>query len=74
MNEENYLQLVIEDIYDILVCTDKKTPWPSSLDTTDKRKMFLQDIIEYFADRDEFEKCITLQGMINELEDHGNQN
>jgi len=74
VSEENYLQLVIEDVYDILVQPGRKTPWPSSLDTMDKRKMFLQDIIDYFAVREEFEKCIALQDMINELEDHGNQN
>lgn len=74
VSEENYLQLVIEDVYDILVRADKTTPWPSGADTVEKRAMFLQDIIDYFAEREDFEKCIVLQDMINELEDHGNQN
>jgi protein-arginine kinase activator protein McsA len=74
MSEENYLPFVIEDVYSILTRADKKTPWPLAVDTVKKRAGFLQSIIDYFADREEFEKCIVLRDMINELETYGDQN
>ena len=56
---ENYLELAIEEVYDILCEQDY---WPRHFTVKDKHDM-LDQMMEYFAAKDEFEKCIRLQSI-----------
>lgn len=64
MDTENYVSLVINDVYDSL--TDE-IKWPKAIDTPKKKVKFLRMIREYFAKKEEYEKCSKLQKMIDEL-------
>jgi hypothetical protein len=55
---DNYLDLAIEDVYEILC--EGEYQWPKQFTVTEKHDM-LDQMMEYFASKDEFEKCIRLQ-------------
>ena len=61
---ENYLDLTIDEVYDVI---SKINIWPPSFDKGKKIK-FLNSMIKYFIEKEEYEKCATLQGIIDALE------
>jgi len=61
---ENYLDLTIDEVYDVI---SKINIWPPSFDKGKKIK-FLNSMIKYFIEKEEYEKCATLQGIIDGLE------
>jgi len=64
--EENYLELALDEVYQLVASGVR---WPESLQSSSHRKAFLRDMIEYYEEHEEYERCATLQEMINELED-----
>ncbi len=63
---ENYLDLTIEEVYDVI---SNINVWPPSFDQ-DKKIKFINSMIKYFIDKEEYEKCAILQGIINGLENN----
>tara|TARA_R110001592_G_C12995200_1_gene735426 strand:+ start:264 stop:506 length:243 start_codon:yes stop_codon:yes gene_type:complete len=61
---ENYLDLTIEEVYDVI---SNINVWPPSFDQ-DKKIKFINSMIKYFIDKEEYEKCAILQRIINGLE------
>lgn len=53
----DYTDMVIADMYEIL--TIHKNPWPSNF-TKRKKLEFLDKIIAYLTDTEQFEKCKVL--------------
>ena len=61
---DNYLDLTIDEVYDVI---SKVNVWPASFD--DKKKIkFMNSMIKYFIEKEEYEKCAFLQEYINGLE------
>ena len=65
-NMDNYLDLTIEEVYDVIT---EINVWPPSFSEPKKIK-FLNSMIKYFIEKEEYEKCQQLQNIINELEDN----
>jgi len=63
---ENYLDLTIEEVYDVI---SKINVWPPTFDQKKKIK-FLNSMIKYFIEKEEYEKCAILQRFIDGLEDN----
>jgi hypothetical protein len=63
---DNYLDLTIDEVYDVI---SKISVWPASFD--DKKKIkFMNSMIKYFIEKEEYEKCAVLQRNIDELENN----
>ena len=65
---ENYLDLTIEEVYDVITNVNV---WPSSFNNEKKIK-FINELIEYYEheDREEYEKCAKLHRIIQRLENN----
>jgi hypothetical protein len=63
---ENYLDLTIEEVYDVI---SQVNVWPPSFDNKKKIK-FMNSMINYFIEKEEYEKCAFLQEYINGLENN----
>ena len=63
---QNYLDLTIEEVYDVI---SKINVWPTTFDREKKVKL-MSSMIKYFIENEEYEKCATLQGLIDELENN----
>tara|TARA_Y100001963_G_C6460615_1_gene299996 strand:- start:90 stop:299 length:210 start_codon:yes stop_codon:yes gene_type:complete len=63
---DNYLDLTIDEVYDVIMNVNL---WPKDFDTNKKRK-FLNSMIKYFIEREEYEKCAKLQKYVDELENN----
>ena len=63
--KENYLSLALDEVYDLIV---SGTNWPANLEQPAERIEFLQSLIEYYKEDEEYERCSMLQEMINEME------
>jgi hypothetical protein len=63
---ENYLDLTIEEVYDVIINVDV---WPGNFNTNKKIK-FVNSMINYFIGKEEYEKCAKLQKYIDELENN----
>tara|TARA_Y100000593_G_C4311268_1_gene338471 strand:- start:882 stop:1124 length:243 start_codon:yes stop_codon:yes gene_type:complete len=61
---DNYLDLTIEEVYDVI---SKINVWPATFDRTKKIK-FMNSMIKYFIEKEEYEKCQRLQDIIDGLE------
>ena len=61
---ENYLDLTIEEVYEVI---SNIQIWPPTFDQKKKIK-FLNSMIKYFIDKEEYEKCAILQRLIDEME------
>jgi hypothetical protein len=63
---ENYLDLTIEEVYDVITNVNV---WPH--DFTSKMKIsFMNKMIEHFEEREEYEKCGKLYAMVQRLENN----
>ena len=63
---ENYLDLTIEEVYDVI---SQVNVWPVTFDT-DKKIKLMTRMINYFVEKEEYEKCQFLQDYINGLENN----
>ena len=54
---DNYLDLTLIEAYDVLV--SNKDPWPNSFKSRKKIK-FIQQLMDYFQDQEEYERCAKL--------------
>ena len=63
---DNYLDLTIEEVYDVI---SHINVWPPSFDVTKKIKL-MNRMINYFVEKEEYEKCAFLQEYINGLENN----
>ena len=63
---DNYLDLTIEEVYDVI---SQVNVWPPSFDKKKKIK-FMNSMINYFIEKEEYEKCAFLQKYINGLENN----
>ena len=63
---ENYLDLTIEEVYDVI---SQVNVWPVSFDT-DKKIKLMTRMINYFVEKEEYEKCQFLQNYIDGLENN----
>jgi len=61
---DNYLELTVEEVYSIIIGAGV---WPDYFDK-EKKKFLLSQMLDYYANRDEFEKCTLIQKAIDELE------
>jgi protein-arginine kinase activator protein McsA len=61
---DNYLDLTIEEVYDVI---SKINVWPHTFNKQKKIKL-MNSMINYFIEKEEYEKCAVLQRFINELE------
>ena len=64
--EENYLDLTIEEVYDVI---SNVNVWPATFDV-DKKIKLMTKMINYFVEKEEYEKCQFLQDYINGLENN----
>tara|TARA_B100001094_G_C18146101_1_gene780802 strand:+ start:206 stop:448 length:243 start_codon:yes stop_codon:yes gene_type:complete len=67
---ENYLDLTIDEVYDVI---SNINIWPPSFDQKKKIK-FMNSMIKYFIEKEEYEKCAILQGIIDGLENNKQTN
>ena len=67
---ENYLDLTIEEVYDVI---SNINGWPPSFDS-DKKIKLMTRMINYFVEHEEYEKCAFLQKYINGLENNKQTN
>jgi len=65
-NMENYLDLTIEEVYDVIT---EINVWPPSFKRPKKIK-FLNSMIKYFIEKEEYEKCQQLQNIVDGLENN----
>jgi len=68
--EENYLDLTIDEVYEVI---SKINVWPRSFDA-DKKIKLMTRMINYFVEKEEYEKCAFLQEQINGLENNQQKN
>mgnify|MGYP004385594647 CR=1 FL=1 len=61
---ENYLDLTIDEVYDVI---SHVNIWPPSFNKSKKIKLMTR-MINYFIEKEEYEKCAFLQEYINGLE------
>ena len=63
---DNYLDLTIEEVYDVI---SHINVWPPSFDSNKKIKL-MNRMINYFIEKEEYEKCAILQEYINGVENN----
>ena len=61
---ENYLDLTIEEVYDVITNVNV---WPSDF-TADMKISFINQLIQHFEEREEYEKCAKLYSIVQRLE------
>ena len=57
MTMDNYLDLTLKEAYDII--TSDNDPWPNSFQPK-KKIHFIQQLMDYFQEREEYERCAEL--------------
>ena len=62
---ENYLDLTVEEVYDVITNINV---WPRSF-TIEMKIKFINQMINHFEQREEYEKCAKLQRLIHVMED-----
>ena len=63
---DNYLDMTLKEAYYVLTSTDD--PWPNSFQPTKKIK-FIDQLISYFQDREDYERCAVLLKIKNTVTD-----
>ena len=67
INMENYLDLTLKEAYDVI--TSENDPWPNSFEPKKKIK-FIQQLMDYFQEREEYERCAKLLKIQKEVTKH----
>ena len=57
MTMDNYLDLTLKEVYDII--TSDNDPWPNRFQPK-KKIHFIQQLMDYFQEREEYERCAEL--------------
>ena len=70
MPKDNYIDLTVQEVYDVLCSGDY---WPTHFKSEDKKQL-LEKMIAYFAGIDEYEKCIRLQKIMSDVDKSKNTN
>jgi hypothetical protein len=63
---ENYLDLTIEEVYDVITNINV---WPRDF-TKEMKIKFINGMIKHFEDREEYEKCAKLHTIVQGLENN----
>ena len=63
---DNYLDMTLKEAYYVLTSTDD--PWPNSFQPTKKLK-FIDQLISYFQEREDYERCAVLLKIKNTVTD-----
>ena len=63
---DNYLDMTLKEAYKVL--TSSSDPWPHSFQPTKKIK-FIDQLISYFQEREEYERCAELLKIKNTVTD-----
>lgn len=58
--ENKYFDITMDEVYDLL--THHKNPWPNTFSKARKLQL-LDNIIEYYTEQEEFERCIFLTAL-----------
>jgi hypothetical protein len=64
---DNYLDLTLREAYDVI--TSNEDPWPNSFQPKKKIK-FIQQLMDYFQGREEYERCAKLLKIQKEVTKH----
>ena len=64
---DNYLDLTLKEAYDVI--TSENDPWPNSFQPKKKVK-FIQQLMDYFQEREEYERCAKLLKIQKEVTKH----
>jgi len=62
--QQNYLDLTVEEVYDVITNINV---WPRGF-TKDMKTKFINEMLKHFEDREEYEKCAKLHSIIQRLE------
>jgi len=63
---DNYIDLTLREVYEVL--TSSTDPWPNKFKTNKKIK-FIDQLIIYFQEREEYERCAKLLKIKNRVTD-----
>ena len=63
---ENYLDLTIEEVYDVITNINV---WPRGF-TKEMKISFINKMIQHFEEREEYEKCAKLHSIVQRLENN----
>jgi len=63
---DNYLELTLKEAYEVL--TSNTDPWPNSFQP-DKKIKFIDQLILYFQEKEEYERCAELLKIKNTVTD-----
>ena len=66
MKADNKMPLVMHDIYHVL--TNHENPWPTASFSHEKKLDLLDNIIEYWEVKEDYEKCSKLKTIRNRIE------
>ena len=66
MEEQNYFDLLLQDVVNIL--NNDTIAWPDEL-SYDQRKALTNKLIAYYKSREEYEKCKLLEKVLDSLSD-----
>ncbi len=64
---DNYLDLTLREVYQII--TSDSDPWPHAFETK-KKIQFIQQLMDYFQEREEYERCAKLLKIQKEVTKH----
>ena len=64
LDMDNYLDLTLREVYDVL--TSSSDPWPNRFQSNKKIK-FIDQLILYFQEREEYERCAKLLKIKNRV-------
>ncbi len=64
LDMDNYLDLTLREVYEVL--TSSSDPWPNRFKTNKKIK-FIDQLILYFQEREEYERCAKLLKIKNRV-------
>tara|TARA_R110001592_G_scaffold5254_3_gene28907 strand:- start:1481 stop:1777 length:297 start_codon:yes stop_codon:yes gene_type:complete len=68
---DNYLDLTLLEAYDVI--TSDTDPWPNTFQAKKKVK-FIQQLMDYFQEREEYERCAKLLKIQKEVIDYELEN
>ena len=63
---ENYLDLTVEEVYDVITNINV---WPRDF-TKEMKIKFINQMINHFEEREEYEKCAKLHSIVQRLENN----
>ncbi len=64
LDMDNYLDLTLREVYEVL--TSSSDPWPNRFQPNKKIK-FIDQLILYFQEREEYERCAKLLKIKNRV-------